>query len=1119
MDKAYAISKTTYPALPPTVLHRPALVSALNDAIIPPISTSAGQRSPYKVVLLCAAAGYGKTMLLADFARHTKIPCCWYFLERADADEIRFLELLLFSIRQRFPKFGALLDVRLATARETSTDITLKSYSLEAFIEALISALQREISERFVPMLCNYHEINHNQVIAALVNRFIHHLPPLCTLVLESRAQPNLDFSPLLARGEMFGMGSADLRFHADEIQQLARLQKGLELTHAEAAQIEQSLDGWITGILLSTRLGDVRLPQADTMNTGDSDWRTPAMRTERRFLLAYLAREVFAREADSYAFLREVSILRQMTPGLCNRLLSIQDAADRLTHLEKQGLFVFHKEERKGVLYSCIPILRELLREELQTLFPERFTALQLRAVEIFRDLQDYEQAIHHAFSIPAYDIAAELIAYVYERMFAQGYSTTLADWIDALPPETMSQHGRLLLARANIFLTTGDFAHAESLLAAADKAIKSNTDETAKLRVEILIARAALLFQSCEYHQAQEVSWQVLDMLDANEANLRAEVYLRLGVCGCMLCDFAAGIVAFRQALQLKLNGRETRQIARLHNALANAYDMVGLHTLSEHHRVRALRCWEHLDEIWGKVDSFVGSGLTKRLQGNYSEAERLFREAIQMAQGNVHYLPGEAYALVNLGETYLDQGYYQQALQVLEDGLALAVRLDDDYLKSYTLCILARTYLLMGDGQTPLFLLNQVDEQLPSQEQEHTYVFRLCELTRAAIQLQQEHYKEACDCLIKLEQSFQSTGLKRELLQVTIGLAACLEIQGDVPGMIEKVKKAVELADQHGYKLFCLVELERCDSLRRAVQSLAETARLYAFLRSDAKIVSVPNVLLTASQTLDAPVIDVYNRPPVYERDSSPSLRILALGVPEVYLNDVLVKYWRMAQTLEVFFFLLHAGKPVHKEQIGIALWPDTDNSTDQAVRSCIYYLRKILSRHCIISHGGTYELQLSNVYSDNIWYDVQIFHKYHKLAKDAINTNNDVNARKFFNEMALLYRGDYVSSFYSDWCSAERSKLKDIYIDVHYQLALIAWRSQQFDECISHWHHLLAIDSCLEEAHLGLMNCYLKQEKRGLALRQYRMCVDILNQELSVQPGPAIQTLYQSLIADS
>src|SRR5215472_10944117 len=100
---------------------RPALVQRLSEAIVGSSSGSTAESFAHKLVLLQAPAGYGKTTLLADFARATTIPCCWVVLDRSDMDPVIFLETLLMSIRERFPTSGAILDPLLREARAVDT--------------------------------------------------------------------------------------------------------------------------------------------------------------------------------------------------------------------------------------------------------------------------------------------------------------------------------------------------------------------------------------------------------------------------------------------------------------------------------------------------------------------------------------------------------------------------------------------------------------------------------------------------------------------------------------------------------------------------------------------------------------------------------------------------------------------------------------------------------------------------------------------------------------------------------------------------------------------------------------------------------------------------------------
>src|SRR5205085_7699374 len=58
-----------------------------------------------RVVLLTAEAGYGKTTLLADFSRRTRLRMLWFRLDRGDRDWVGFLAYLVAAVRIHVPDF------------------------------------------------------------------------------------------------------------------------------------------------------------------------------------------------------------------------------------------------------------------------------------------------------------------------------------------------------------------------------------------------------------------------------------------------------------------------------------------------------------------------------------------------------------------------------------------------------------------------------------------------------------------------------------------------------------------------------------------------------------------------------------------------------------------------------------------------------------------------------------------------------------------------------------------------------------------------------------------------------------------------------------------------------
>ncbi len=786
------------------------------------------------------------------------------------------------------------------------------------------------------------------------------------------------------------------------------------------------------------------------------------------------------------------------MTPALCNVLLDRTDAVERLQYLEEQGLFVTHSGSGSQIIYSCHPILRELLCDELRRQSPERFVALHQRAMELWLTSQNYEQAIYHALEPKLDDMAARLILEAHEQILAQGRVETLSRWIDALKSETIAHEPKLLLIRAKIYLLLGEFTLALPLLTTASDAIKLHTshidaDEVALLQASIAIAQAKALFQMGAYEQAQQLCQQVIEQVPVDEVTLHAEAHTRLGVCANLRGDFASGIAHLQKALQLWGRNSERRQTAELHTTLAGTYSLLGNFALAEHHLAHATRCWESLQDEWGKVDNLICIGLIKHRQGELAEAETFFQEALTLARGHIHFRRGEAYALVNLGGLHQDQELYGKSLAITEDGLALARQLQDRYLINCGLCILAMTYLLMGDTGTALFLVSETKLETTN-ERGGGYEKVVYEITRGTILLHQHQYVQARACFNELEMYLRQTSMQRELLRTTLRLVECDLVQGQLAEAFQRIEAVMPLIARNDYEQLVHNELRILPALAQAVRIRPELTQLGTMLQLE---------LATMEVEENYPV-----PPPTPALTVTPKaqLKILAFGEPTILINEQPVTRWRMARSMELFFLLLDNGRPMHKEQIITALWPEIDDHITQTLHSTIHYLRKSLGETCIASHAGTYGLDLASLYSNNVWYDIAEFQEHEVQAKLALKNKDDATAKTALLAMVGLYRGDYVQSFYSDWCIFQRDKLRLAYLDARRQLALLAWSSEQYDESATHWRYILAVDNCQEDAHYGLMRCYMRQGKRSLALRQYQRCVEVLRDELAAEPGP-------------
>jgi len=92
-----------------------------------------------KLTLISAPAGYGKTLLLTDFAHDTHMPVCWYALDESDRDPALFLATLVAAIGRHAPDLGraVLLAEYDLTPVERRFLLSTPAGTLHEFVEAV----------------------------------------------------------------------------------------------------------------------------------------------------------------------------------------------------------------------------------------------------------------------------------------------------------------------------------------------------------------------------------------------------------------------------------------------------------------------------------------------------------------------------------------------------------------------------------------------------------------------------------------------------------------------------------------------------------------------------------------------------------------------------------------------------------------------------------------------------------------------------------------------------------------------------------------------------------------------------------------------------------------------
>jgi LuxR family maltose regulon positive regulatory protein len=297
---ALLVTKLYIPRLRSTHVSRDHLLAALDAGL------------ECKLILIAAAAGFGKTTLLADWCSQRAENVCWLSLDEGDNDPARFLSYLIAAIQTQHPHIGQELLAALQSSQPPA---------IEHVLHSLINQLAA-IPNRVILVLDDYHIID-NQTIHSALAFILDYLPPQMVLVLLTRTDPPLPLARLRARRELLELRAAALRFSVEEASQFLNQTMQLGLPSDSVSALDSHTEGWIAGLQLAAIAMQTLPVDQDLKNGKDGKQLFVQNFTgSNRFVLDYLIEEVLSRQPENVRrFLLQTSILHRLNGPLCSTI------------------------------------------------------------------------------------------------------------------------------------------------------------------------------------------------------------------------------------------------------------------------------------------------------------------------------------------------------------------------------------------------------------------------------------------------------------------------------------------------------------------------------------------------------------------------------------------------------------------------------------------------------------------------------------------------------------------------------------------------------------------------------------------------------------------------------
>ena len=402
------------------------------------------QASEGRLGLIIAEAGFGKTTLLGDWARHTRRMTAWYRLEPDDTDWLVFVRHLVASGRELQPDFApatyAML-LALGSGGPTQKDLVLS-------IAREMAELGTRSERGLTLIIDDYHLVDGCGDTEPIVRTLLDRTGPGFSVILASRSKPTLPVGRLRARGGVMTLNGQDLRFDVAETSSLFRDAYQHPLDQDLVSDLCERTDGWPALLtLVNARLAE-RLDPRDFV---------AHLRASAGDMYDFLAEEVLASlPLELTEFLMRASVLTAIDESSATLIGQPDIAHARRSIAEAERLGLLTKPDQVSP-HRFHPLVQEFLRARLvASIGDEAVKDLHRSLAEELRGFGWNVSAWHY---LMAGDTQAcqSMVDSSIEEIIASGDFELARPFLDAAAGEP--DRPAALILRSRLELQRGDF------------------------------------------------------------------------------------------------------------------------------------------------------------------------------------------------------------------------------------------------------------------------------------------------------------------------------------------------------------------------------------------------------------------------------------------------------------------------------------------------------------------------------------------------------------------------------------------------------------------------------------------------------------------------------------
>lgn len=427
--------KITQPRVPRSLLTRSRL-SSLNPEL-----------SDKSIIVVQAAAGFGKTSLLAQWRREalqTGTLAAWLTLDSRDTDSRVAL--------------GLTLAMRAATGKPNFGLACLQAGQRENGALEGITELLAEVAAMATETVIILDEVQSlpQQVASNSLLYLLHNAPANLRIVIATRRPIPLPMGEILARGQFAVLESGELRFELGETLAFLKARFGHRIDSDDCVRLHELTQGWPLGIQLAV----ATIERSPDLHQAINEFSAHSGDIQRYFIDCL----VDGLPSELASFLVRISFIDAISPPLCQAILPDVDTDDLLPKLRDTTPIFSSGVDSEWL--QIHPLAREFLMVRFDRLPEEERRELHARAASWLSDNLLYEEGARQALKAGLNEMAYELAENCLHSVISRGQVIRVSDWMERLPIVEIQRRPGLRLAVAWALAQSDQHAEAVTLV-----------------------------------------------------------------------------------------------------------------------------------------------------------------------------------------------------------------------------------------------------------------------------------------------------------------------------------------------------------------------------------------------------------------------------------------------------------------------------------------------------------------------------------------------------------------------------------------------------------------------------------------------------------------------------